>query len=342
MKAVIIEELKSISEEGVPVVYTEMPEPEPRRDEILIHVSVCGVCHTEIDEIEGRTPPPVIPVIPGHQVVGRVVKTGDEVKRHRVGDRVGVGWIYHACGRCPYCLSDRENLCPEFLATGRDCHGGYAEFMTVPEGFAFPIPEDISDLHAAPLMCAGAIGYRSLKLSGIGDGENLGLTGFGASAHLVLQTARYLYPQTKIFVFARSEGERGFARQLGADWAGDTTEEPPEKLNAIIDTTPAWLPIIMALRFLAPGGRLVVNAIRKEPTDRHFLAEIDYPRDLWMEKEIKTVANVTRKDIEEFLQLAARMRLTPEVQIYPLEEAGTALKELKARKIRGAKVLKIV
>jgi len=191
-------------------------------------------------------------------------------------------------------------------------------------------------------MCAGAIGYRSLKLSNIKDGENLGLTGFGASAHLVLQAVRHLFPGTKVYVFARSEGEREFARQLGAIWAGDTTEEPPERLHAIIDTTPAWLPILMALRYLAPGGRLVINAIRKEPGDRNCMAEIDYPRDLWMEKEIKSVANVTRRDIEEFLQLAVSMHLTPEVQTYALREAGQALKDLKARKIRGAKVLKVV
>lgn len=342
MKAVVIKEIKPVTEDSEPVVCTELPDPEVGKREILIQVSVCGVCHTELDEIEGRTPPPKLPVVPGHQVIGRVIKKGGEVKKHRIGDRVGVGWIYHACGRCAYCLSGRENLCAEFRATGRDANGGYAELMTVSEDFAFPIPDDIGDLQAAPLMCAGAIGYRSLILSQLQNGENLGLTGFGASAHLVLQTVRHLFPRSKVFVFARSESERQFARDLGAAWAGDTMEEPPEKLSAIIDTTPAWFPILMALRHLAPGGRLIVNAIRKEPTDLHVMAEIDYPRDLWMEKEIKSVANVTRRDIEEFLRLAAEMKLTPEVQVYTLKEAGKALRELKARKIRGAKVLKIV
>ncbi|MCX7981740.1 MAG: zinc-dependent alcohol dehydrogenase family protein [Syntrophales bacterium] len=342
MKAAIIEEVRSISDDREPVVYTDLPNPKPGPGEILLHVSVCGVCHTELDEIEGRARPPKLPIIPGHQVVGKVTELGLGAKKFRPGDRVGVGWIYHACGRCLYCLSDRENLCPEFLATGRDRHGGYAEFMTVPEDFALPIPEGIEDIFAAPLMCAGAIGYRSLKLTNIKDGDSLGLTGFGASAHLVLQAVRYLYPRTKVFVFARSESERQFAKDLGAFWTGDTTDEPPNNLEAIIDTTPAWFPVMMALRFLAPGGRLVINAIRKEASDQHHLMEIDYPRDLWMEKEIKSVANVTRKDIGDFLQLAARIDLKPEVQVYSLKEAGLALRELKARKIRGAKVLKIV
>ena len=250
-----------------------------------------------------------------------------------------MAWIYSACGKCPFCLSGNENLCDRFKATGRDAHGGYAEYLTVPETFAYPIPETFSDVEAAPLLCAGAIGYRSLRLTGIRDGQNLGLVGFGASAHLVLKMVRKAYPNTKVFVFARMDKEKAFALELGAVWAGDIEEECPEKLQAAIDTTPAWKPIVEALKNLEPGGRLVVNAIRKEEADKHALLKLDYPRHLWLEKEIKSVANVARKDVEEFLALAAAIPIRPEVQEYKLEEANTALLELKERKIRGAKVL---
>jgi len=211
--------------------------------------------------------------------------------------------------------------------------------MTVPESFAFSIPDEFSSLEAAPLLCAGAIGYRSLKLTGLKDGQNLGLTGFGASAHLVLQMARHRFPNSKVFVFARSETERVFAKELGAVWAGDTEEESPEKLDCIIDTTPAWKPIIEALRNLEPGGRLVINAIRKEERDKDCLLQIDYPAHLWMEKEIKSVANVSRNDISQFVLLAAAIPIKPEVQEFALEDANEALAELKAKRIRGAKVL---
>jgi len=213
--------------------------------------------------------------------------------------------------------------------------------MTVPEDFAFPIPEVFSDSEAAPLLCAGAIGYRSLNLTNMKDGQNLGLTGFGASAHLVLMMAKYKFPNSKIYVFARSEKEREFARELGAEWAGDTEDASPEKLNCIIDTTPVWKPIVAAMKNLKPGGRLVVNAIRKEEIDKEYLCKLDYPEHLWMEKEIKSVANVARKDVSEFLNLAAGMNIKPEIQEYALKDANNALVELKERKIRGAKVLKI-
>jgi propanol-preferring alcohol dehydrogenase len=280
-------------------------------------------------------------VILGHQVVGRVERAGEWVKAWKAGDRVGVAWIFSACGRCKFCRGGNENLCPDFKATGRDVNGGYAEYLTVSEGFAYPIPDVFSDSEAAPLLCAGAIGYRSLRLVGLQDGQNLGLTGFGASAHLVLKMARHKYPQSRCFVFARSEKERTFARELGAVWAGDPEEESPEKLDGLIDTTPAWRPVLEALKNLEPGGRLVINAIRKEDRDRESLKEVDYPRHFWMEKEIKSVANVARRDVREFLELAARIPIKPEVQEFPLGEANQALVELKERKIRGAKVLKV-
>ena len=257
------------------------------------------------------------------------------------GDRVGVAWIYSACGRCSFCRGGEENLCDQFRATGRDAHGGYAELMIVPEAFAHRIPDVFTDAEAAPLLCAGAVGYRSLRLTGLKDGQSLGLTGFGASAHLVLQMVRHRYPHTRVYAFARTEAERAFARELGAVWAGDTLQEAPERLNCIIDTTPAWTPIVEALKNLERGGRLVINAIRKEDGDRDALLRLDYAAHLWCEKEIKSVANVTRSDVREFLRLAAEMLLKPEVQEYALEDANRALVEMKAKQIRGAKVLRI-
>jgi alcohol dehydrogenase, propanol-preferring len=300
-----------------------------------------GVCHTELDEIEGRTPPPSLPVILGHQVVGRVEGLGPGARCLAPGDRVGVAWIFSTCGQCVHCLAGDDNLCPEFKATGRDVDGGYAELMVVPEAWAFPSPPVFSDAEAAPLLCAGAIGYRSLRLANLRDGQSLGLTGFGASGHLVLKMVRERFPATEVFVFARSPREREFALELGAAWAGDTTDRAPVGLAAIIDTTPVWKPVLEALRNLVPGGRLVINAIRKEDGDKEALLELDYARDLWMEREIKSVANVARRDVAGFLELAAAIPLRPEVQELPLADANVALQELKDRKIRGAKVLRV-
>ncbi len=254
---------------------------------------------------------------------------------------MGVAWIYSACGECHWCKTGQENLCPQFRATGRDANGGYAEYMAAPAAFVYAIPDVFTDAQAAPLLCAGAIGYRSLRLAGISDGDPLGLTGFGASAHLVLKMVRRRFPHTPVYVFSRTEAERAFAHELGAAWAGDTADRSPEPLTAMIDTTPAWGPVVHGLANLAPGGRLVVNAIRKESRDQDALLQLDYPAHLWLEKEIKSVANVTRQDVSEFLALAAEIPILPEVQTYPLEEANTALADLKARRIRGAKVLRI-
>jgi propanol-preferring alcohol dehydrogenase len=341
MKAMVLRELCDLSEGAQPLSLEDVPRPVPAKGELLIRVAACGVCHTELDEIEGRTPPPRLPVIPGHQVVGHVAALGPGAILFKEGDRAGVAWIYSACGKCAPCQRGLENLCAEFRATGRDANGGYAEYLTVPEDFAHRIPEAFSDVQAAPLLCAGAIGYRSLALTGLQNGQNLGLTGFGASAHLVLKMARSRYPKSRVFVFARSQSERAFALELGAFWAGDTEEEPPEKLRAIIDTTPAWRPVLEALKQLEPGGRLVINAIRKEERDKQALLKLDYASHLWMEKEIKSVANVARRDVRQFLELAAEIALQPEIQEYPLESANEALIELKARKARGAKVLLI-
>ena len=335
MKAMILRAIGSMQQAPEPLQLVDIPRPEPGPRQILIRVSTCGVCHTEIDEIEGRTPPPRLPVVLGHEVVGIVAAAGSKVTRHRQDDRVGVGWIYHSSG------TPDENLSQAFQATGRDANGGYAEYMAVHENYAYPIPGCLTDAEAAPLLCAGGVGHRALRLTGIQNGQVLGLTGFGASGHLVLQLAKHLCPDSPIFVFARSAKERDFAMELGATWSGDTEAEPPESVNAIIDTTPAWQPVLAAMRNLRPGGRLVINAIRKEDADKPLMADIDYAAHLWLEKEIKTVANVTRNDIEEFLGIAAEIDLHPEIQTYPLEQANDALRDLRSGHVRGAKVLQI-
>jgi propanol-preferring alcohol dehydrogenase len=341
MKAMVLNNICSLKENSNPLNFIEFPVPVPQMNEILIRVSACGVCHTELDEIEGRTPPSMLPIILGHQIIGSVEKAGIKATKFKTGDRVGVAWIFSACKKCAFCLKGNENLCDDFKATGRDAHGGYAEFVTVPEDFAYRIPDAFSDTEAAPLLCAGAIGYRSLRLTELSNGENIGLTGFGASAHIVIKIVKHVYPDSRIFVFTRTESERNFSKELGASWAGDIGDKSPEKLHAIIDTTPAWRPVIKALGNLEKGGRLVINAIRKEDIDRGSLLKLDYAQDLWMEKELKSVANITRKDVDEFLQLAADMPIKPEIQEFRLEEANRALLELKERKIRGAKVLRI-
>ena len=341
MKAMVLKKICNLKENPAPLILADLPVPLPKENEILIKVSACGVCHTELDEIEGRTPPLRFPIILGHQIIGRVEKGGNRTSRFKSGDRVGVAWIYSACGKCKFCLNGNENLCADFQATGRDVNGGYSEYAVVPELFAHPIPSIFSDAEAAPLLCAGAVGFRSLRLTGLKDGENLGLVGFGASAHLVIQMAKHKFPRSKILVFARSETERNFAKELGASWAGGMDEDPPEKLACAIDTTPAWQPIVEAMKNLENGGRLVINAIRKEEGDKEALLKLDYAHHLWLEKEIKSVANVSRADVEDFLMLAAEIPIRPEIQEYPLKEANQALRELKERRIRGAKVLKM-
>lgn len=333
MRAMVLEQTAPLAERPDPLTLTDRPKPDPAPGEVLLEVAACGVCHTELDEIEGRTPPPELPVVPGHEVVGTVAALGRGATRHVIGDRVGVGWIHASDG------SADENLSEAFVATGRDVDGGYAEFMTVPEAYAFPIPDRFSDAEAAPLLCAGAIGYRSLRLAAIEDGDRLGLTGFGASGHLVLQLARHLYPGTEVYVFARDPDTREFALELGAAWAGDTEERAPESLRAVIDTTPAWKPVVEGLANLAPGGRLVINAIRKEAGDQDYLQNLVYHEHLWMEREIKSVANITGRDIAEFLPVAAEIPIQPTVETYPLEQANRALRELRAGGARGAKVL---
>ena len=344
MKAMVLKEIRQIRVEGgaKPLELVDLPTPKPGPKQVLIKVSACGVCRTELDQIEGRIAPPKLPVILGHQPVGVVEALGAGASKFKIGERVGAAWIYSSCGQCQFCLRGEENLCPQFKGTGCDADGGYAEYMVISEDFTYRIPPRFTDLtRAAPLMCSGIVGYRSLKLTGMEDGKTLGLYGFGAAHHLVIQMVNFKFPNSKKFVLSRNPVERELAKKLGADWVGEIEERTPQKLDCAIDTTPAWKPTLKALENLERGGRLVINLIRKEETDKEFLLKLDYPEHLWLEKEIKTVANVTRRDAEEFLALAAEAPIAPEVQEFRLEEANEALVELKSGKIRGSKVLKM-
>jgi len=325
-----------------PLVFKDLPVPQPGPEDILIKVSACGICHTELDQIEGRIVPPKMPVVPGHQVAGVVAQTGKNVTKFKKGDMAGATWFFSSCGKCRFCINGQENLCDEFKATGCHADGGYAEYMVISETSACMIPLSFKDLcSAAPLMCAGVVGWRSVKLAGMENGKTLGLYGFGSANHIVLQTANWLYPDSKKFVLTRNPEERKLAIRLGADWAGDIEDATPQKLDCIIDTTPVWKPVIFALGNLQKGGRLVMNLIRKEEKDKQYLQGLDYAKHLWLEKEVKSVANVTSRDAEEFLDIAAKAKIRPHIRIFSLEEANAALYELKSGKFAGSKVLHI-
>ncbi|MBW8041431.1 MAG: zinc-dependent alcohol dehydrogenase family protein [Planctomycetes bacterium] len=340
MKAMILKKVAPIEEK--PLELEELPVPKPGPKQIRVKISACGICHTELDEIEGRLQAE-LPIILGHQIVGTVESLGPEATKFELADRVGIAWINSACGKCHFCRVGNENLCSEFQGTGCNANGGYSQYAIISEDFAYLIPDTFSDSQAAPLLCAGAIGYRALRLTGLRDGQILGLFGFGASAHIVIQITKHKYPNSKVFVFTRSRQKehQKLAEKLGADWVGATGETPPEKLNCAIDFTPAWNPIVQAMKVLEKGGRLVINAIRKEERDKETLLKLDYQAHLWLEKEIKSVANITKKDAEDFLPLAAEIPIVPEIQEFRLQEANEALILLKHGKIRGAGVLKI-
>ena len=332
MKAMVLNKISPIESE--PLAMTHLPVPIPGPKEILVKISVCGICHTELDEIEGRLEPK-LPIILGHEIVGRVERMGSGVTNFKLGDRVGIAWIHSCCGKCHFCLSGNENLCLEFKGTGYHANGGYAQYTVVSEEFAYFIPNRFSDAEAAPLLCAGAIGYRDLRLSGIEQGQTVGLFGFGASAHIVIQVARYW--GCEVFVFTRSEAHRRLAEKLGAAWTGRPGENPPKKIHCAIDFTPVGETVPHALRALEKGGRLILAVIRK----RDPIPALDYAQCLWDEREIKSVANITRKDVEEFLPLAAAIPIIPEVQEFELEKANQALILLKQGNIQGAGVLRM-
>ncbi len=335
MKAMVIKKPGSV--EGGPLEAVEMSKPEPGKREVLIRVLICGACHTDLDEAEGRLLPSKLPIVPGHQVVGIVEELGEGVTKYKAGERVGVTWLYSCCGKCKFCQSGQENLCLDAKWTGKDANGGYAEYMVVGEDFAYPIPKQFSDSQAGPLLCAGVIGYRTLRLAEIRDGETIGLFGFGASAHIVIQIIKHKYPHSEVFVFTKTEQHAELAKSLGASWTGRSGDEPGVKLDKIMDFTPVGECVRDALKVLNRGGRLVINAIRKETP----VPALDYAEYLWLEKEVKSVANVTRRDAEEFLPLAAQIPIVPTIEEFPLEQANDVLLRIKQSRLKAAAVLRV-
>jgi propanol-preferring alcohol dehydrogenase len=331
MRALILERHESISNN--PLRTSEVPVPELKDDEILLRVSFCGICHTDLHVIEGELKEGKMPVIPGHQIVGRVVEIGRNVQRFRKGDRAGIPWLYFTCGKCRFCKGGQENLCPEAEFTGYTVDGGYAEYVKVPQNFAYSLPESISDEHVAPLLCAGVIGYRAYRLTGAKEGDVLGLFGFGASAHIVIQIAKYL--KQRVFVFSRSKDHRRLAERLGADWTGGAEDKPPELLNSAIIFAPSGKLVYDALVKLDRGGTLVLAGIHMSP-----IPELNYNL-LYYERCIKSAANSTRGDVNDLLGIAEKIPVKTEVNIFNLTEANRALKMLKEGKISGAGVLKI-
>lgn len=330
MLAALLHAPKPVEQE--PLALREIKAPSPQGSQVLIRVHACGLCHTDLHTIEGDISLPTLPIVPGHQIVGAVAGRGPGVKRFRDGDRIGVAWLHSTCGACRHCVGKNENLCEKAEFTGLHADGGYAEFTLVDENFAYRLPAGFSDLQAAPLLCAGVIGYRALKLSAVRGGERLGLYGFGASAHLVIQIARHR--QCQVYVFTRSAEHQHHARALGATWVGRAEDSPPEKLQAAIIFAPAGTLVLDALRVLDRGGKVTLAGITMTP-----IPEIDYPSLLYHERTIQSVANATRKDAEELLQLAAEVPLRADVQLFPLAQANQALLELKQSRIRGSGVI---
>jgi len=336
MRAMVLNKQSPI--EDMPLEPADLPTPAADDNQILVKVSVCGACHTDLDEVEGRLKPTKSPIILGHQVVGTVTDKGKNVTKFNIGDRVGITWLYSACGRCDLCQMGNENLCDQAKWTGKDVDGGYAEFTVIGEDFAYPIPEQFTDSQAAPLLCAGVIGYRTLRLADITDGQKIGLFGFGASAHIVIQIIKHKFPNSPVYVFTKTAKHADLAKSLGAVWTGRSGDRPSEKLNKIMDFTPVGQCIRDALGVLERGGRLVINAIRKETP----VPPLEYAKYLWLEKEIKSVANVTRLDAEEFLPLAARIPIVPTIEEYPLSQANEVLYSIKNSKLRAAAVLRVL
>ncbi len=317
-----------------PLTLETLPSPPPGPDEIRLRVHVCGVCHTDLHTVEGELELPKLPVIPGHQIVGLVEAVGSEVSHLRVGQRVGVGWLNHSCGRCTFCLTGRENLCRAARFTGLHVDGGYAEHAIAYEGFAYDIPPGLTDVEAAPLFCAGIIGYRSLRLSEIQPGGNLGLYGFGGSAHLAMQVARHW--GCRVYVFSRGEEHRQLAEELGAEWTGLAQDTPPVELDASVIFAPAGWIVPLALGHLRPGGTLAINAIHMSP-----IPGMAYDL-LYGERTVRSVTNCTRQDAQEFLRLAGEIPVRTEVEAFPLEAANDVLLRLKHGRILGSAVLTVV
>ena len=331
MRAMQLREPRPVEES--PLEPVELPVPEPGPGQVRLRVLVCGVCHTDLHTVEGELTLPRLPMVPGHQVVGLVDALGPGARRYRLGDRVGAGWINWACGRCGFCQRGLENLCPEARFTGLHVPGGYADYTVVDERFAYPIPARFADVEAAPLLCAGVIGYRSLRLSEIQPGGRLGLYGFGASAHIAIQVARHW--GCEVYVFTRGEAHRRLAQELGAAWTGRAEETPPAQLDSGIIFAPAGELVPPALGHLRPGGTLALNAIYMSP-----IPELRYEL-LYCERTLRSVANFTRQDAEEFLRLAAEIPVRTEVEVFALAEANQVLARLKRGEIKGAAALAV-
>jgi propanol-preferring alcohol dehydrogenase len=332
MKAMVLREFREIGKS--PLVLSDIPRPKPGPGEILVRIECCAVCHTDLHTVEGELPSVGLPIVPGHQVVGFVEESGEEASRFRPGDRVGVAWLYSACGRCSYCASGRENLCEFARFTGYHVNGGYAERIVVPEKFAYSIPAVFRDDEASPLLCAGIIGFRALRLSEIEPGGRLGLFGFGASAHIAIQIARHW--GCEVYVFTRSEEHRALALRLGAAWAGGAEDEPPAKLEGAIIFAPAGGLVPAALRKLDRGGTLALAGITMTP-----IPELDYERHIYWERTLRSVANATRQDGEELLRIAAEIPIRTTTRLFSLDQANEALRLLKSGRINGAAVLRI-
>jgi propanol-preferring alcohol dehydrogenase len=332
MKAMILKKFTPI--EKNPLEMVDLPIPEPDPEDVLIRIDACGVCHTDLHTVEGDLPEVKLPIIPGHQVIGRVAKLGEKAFRFKEGDRVGVAWLFSADEACPYCLRGNENLCPHARFTGYHENGGYAEYMVIPEKFAYVIPEIFEDEEAAPLLCAGVIGYRALRLSEIQPGQRLGLLGFGASAHVAIQVA--VYWGCEVYVFSRSKEHRSLAEKLGAVWTGTSKNDPPEKMDSIVNFTPAGPTVLDGMRMMDKGGTQALAGIYMSP-----IPEMDYMKHIYYERTLRSVANATRQDGEELLKIAAEIPIRTNTQTFPLEEANKVLKLLKDSKIDGAAVLKI-
>jgi len=330
MKAMLLR--KPAPAEQHPLEPADLDLPEPGPGEVRLRVRVCGVCHTDLHTVEGDLELPKLPLVPGHQIVGVVEVRGEGADRFEIGQRVGVPWLYHTCGECEFCRRGLENLCAEARFTGLHADGGYAEAMVVHQDFAYPLPEGFSDVQAAPLLCAGIIGYRALRLSEVQPGQRLGLYGFGASAHVTIQVARHWGCQ--VYVFTRSEGHRRLARALGAAWVGGAEDTPPAKMHASIIFAPAGGLVPEALRVLERGGTLALAGVTMTP-----IPQLDYDRLLYWERTVRSVANFTRRDAVELLQVAAEIPVVSTVRTFALEEANEALLALKRSQIDGVGVL---
>jgi len=329
MKAMTLKEPRPV--ELDPLELVEVPVPEPGPDDVRLRIHACGVCHTDLHTVEGELALPRLPVVPGHQIVGSVESMGENVPRFCLGDRVGVTWLYSSCGVCGFCRQGLETLCDGARFTGLHADGGYAEYTVVPAAFVYPIPADFPDAQAAPLLCAGVIGYRSLRLCEVQPGQRLGLYGFGGSAHVPIQVARHW--GCEVYVCTRSEDHRQHARDLGAVWVGSAQDDPPAEMDSSITFAPAGWIVPEALRVLRKGGTLAINAIHMSP-----IPEMDYSL-VYGERTVRSVANLTRQDAEELLQLAAEIPIHTDVELYPLEEANRVLQRLKRAEVRGAAVL---